>query len=106
MSWPGTGVIKVGVSYRQRWLRFALRGATVHELREFPDSTSCYNAESVCHKHLFNTFPRAFPVSTDSIPFLGDTGGYLECYQVGVDGVDAAVAACSSMLASNAQACV
>jgi hypothetical protein len=84
VSWDDAGIIKVGSSERQRWRRFALRGARIVELVERD-----YGHESECHAWLRGTYPLAFSTGAEAVPYLGDGDGYLECYRITPGDADA-----------------
>lgn len=82
VHWPSAGVTKAGYSYRQRWRRFALREAEVLAVVEFTNSSDAFAFETQMHDGMDKLGPLAFTVAHQAIPYLGDSGGYKECYLI------------------------
>lgn len=80
VSWDDAGIVKIGYSTRQRWRRFTLRGARLLAL--FPDDEGRGMGESAFHAAALQVAPPAFRLGPEATPYLGDPGGYLECYRL------------------------
>lgn len=79
------GVTKIGfASARGRWRKFVSRGANLIALGQFQDSSAALEAESQIQNMLAALYPASFQARGESLSYLGDGGGYTECYTAGV----------------------
>jgi hypothetical protein len=79
------GIVKVGCTAngRTRWGKFLSRGAVLLDLAYF-SGVDDMNAELWLQKQLGERYPQAFESKAESLPYLGDGCGYLECYRIPV----------------------
>lgn len=82
VGWPD-GIVKVGCTAngRTRWGKFLTRGAVLLDLAYF-GGIDDMNAELWLQDQLEARYPRAFKSKAESLPYLGDGCGYLECYRI------------------------
>lgn len=81
---PPIGVLKVGYTAFKRYRAFTQRGAVLHELVKFPDSTTAFEFEDGAKLHLSRFLPRAFRNRTQATHLLGGSGGgFTECFTFG-----------------------
>ena len=81
IGWPD-GIVKVGSTSngRQRWGKFLTRGGVMLDLAYFEDG----DTEVWLQEQIGALYPRAFQFKHESLPYLGDGCGYLECYRIPV----------------------
>ena len=109
VAWDDQLVIKAGVTNKQRWRTFCLRGARLvllHFSDAGPADTS--DLEQQVLAYLRGRLSYAFDANADAEPFLGHRGdGYLECYRARdrAEYLDALTACSSIMLAHPTGAC-
>jgi hypothetical protein len=87
VRWPD-GVVKVGITERQRYKSFMARGASLVALAHGECHLSPLDAEMAGHRFLWERFPMAFRGRGEAEPYLGNRGGgWMECYRppVGYD---------------------
>jgi hypothetical protein len=81
--WDADSIVKVGYSERQRWRKFALRGARVAELVPFRHFSVAMSAELEAHEFLWPKVPLAFDSASEAVDHLGpDGGGWCETYRL------------------------
>lgn len=85
VAWPD-GVLKVGSTWngRQRWGKFLNRGATMVDLAYYEKLGEALDGEIWMQRLLDCWYPRAFDYKEESLSYLGDGSGYLECYKVSI----------------------
>lgn len=102
--WDADSIVKVGYSERQRWRKFAIRGARVAELVTFQHFSAAMSAELEAHRFLWAKVPLAFASASDAASHLGpDGGGWCETYHLGPEHADA-LQACIAQLHASAYA--
>jgi hypothetical protein len=82
IGWPD-GIVKVGSTGngRERWGKFLSRGGVMLDLAYFKDCGDLH-AETWLQEQLDGLYPRAFNAKHESLPYLGDGCGYMECYRI------------------------
>jgi hypothetical protein len=81
VRWPD-GVVKVGITERQRYKSFVARGGQVVALAHGRCIWSESEAEERGQLYLGARFPMAFRDRDEAVPSLGSRGGgWMECYR-------------------------
>lgn len=99
VSWPDDLIVKAGFTTRQRWRKFLLRGAELHDVVFF-DGAEAVWVESAAERVLHERLARAFEHRTEAVDHLGGRGaGWLECYRApDREALDDALAECLSIM--------
>lgn len=82
VSWPESGVFKVGYSAVRRWRQHASRGAVIVQIFEFEGSTDAFYIETFLQEVAVESCLPAFDAPNElSRKLLGYKSiGYLECF--------------------------